>query len=216
MNVYAHSGKLGDIVYALPAVRALGPGMFVVKLDGPEISNDEGDSILPLLKMQPYITDVGRRGEATHDFDCFRVISWMSIAHDLLTVQQARPFGAKITHDPWLRPGEGWVIGKHARTVVARSPRYHNPAMDWGREMSQAVNPVFVGSWNEYQAFPVRIPYLATESVVDLAKAIYESEGFIGNQSFPLSLAVGLGVPARMERAPGHHNCDYPGVTVLN
>ena len=53
-NVVCHSGKLGDIVYGLAAVRMLRKSRYLICLSDP-LTEVEALQILPLLISQPHI-----------------------------------------------------------------------------------------------------------------------------------------------------------------
>jgi hypothetical protein len=60
VNSFRHSGKLGDIIYSLPAVRALGGGVFYVDaattyFEKPALGRDAAQMMVDLLKTQEYI-----------------------------------------------------------------------------------------------------------------------------------------------------------------
>ena len=89
MNTFKHSGDLGDIIYSLPTIRALGGGILYLDPAGGEsdpyiraqcvdgktrLNKQTIDFLSPLLKLQPYITDVRYwNGEkVTYNLDEFR------------------------------------------------------------------------------------------------------------------------------------------------
>lgn len=79
MNAFRHSGKLGDIVYSLPAARALGGGIFYVDPttrypEKPALGIDAARGMVELLETQSYIRSAAvYNGEPiTHDLDRFR------------------------------------------------------------------------------------------------------------------------------------------------
>ena len=60
MNSFRHSGKLGDIIYSLPAVRALGGGIFYVDasttyFEKPALGRATAQMMVDLLETQEYI-----------------------------------------------------------------------------------------------------------------------------------------------------------------
>jgi hypothetical protein len=77
---FRHSGKLGDIVYSLPAVRALGGGIFYVDaattyFEKPALGREKAQMMADLLETQNYIHRAAIfDGEPiTCDLDRFRV-----------------------------------------------------------------------------------------------------------------------------------------------
>jgi hypothetical protein len=60
VNTFRHSGKLGDIIYSLPAVRALGGGVFYVDpvtqyFEKPPLGKEAAQEMIELLETQDYI-----------------------------------------------------------------------------------------------------------------------------------------------------------------
>ncbi len=79
MNTFRHSGKLGDIIYSLPAVRALGGGVFYVDhvtqhLQKPALGMQSARMMIELLQTQDYIQRAALYdGEpVSYDLDRFR------------------------------------------------------------------------------------------------------------------------------------------------
>jgi hypothetical protein len=79
LNTFRHSGKLGDIIYSLPAVRALGGGVFYVDhvtqyREKPPLGIETAEMMIELLQTQDYIHRAALyKGEPlTHDLDRFR------------------------------------------------------------------------------------------------------------------------------------------------
>lgn len=79
MNTFRHSGKLGDIIYSLPSVRALGGGTFYVDpvtqyFGKPPLGMQSAEMMAELLKTQDYIRHASLfHGEPIrYDLDRFR------------------------------------------------------------------------------------------------------------------------------------------------
>jgi ADP-heptose:LPS heptosyltransferase len=70
-------------------------------------------------------------------------------------------------------------------------------------KMNLQREAIFVGMPKEHEyfewTFGITIPYHKTETVLELAKVIKGSKLFIGNSSFPLALAIGMGHPNIMQ-----------------
>lgn len=224
MNRFYHCGQLGDIIYSLPTVRALGGGAFCTSL-----RKDRHMQLEPLLRLQSCIVDVehwpgGRPLDwantppgMTRDLNAMRRPEYAPLHIRTLIASHALPFGVTVDSTPWLDPAPGWQRGKYDRAIVARSFRYRRPDIDWHVEVQHQragfADVVFVGLESEYENFlgiTPDIPWIPCADALALARVIYESRAFSGNQSFPLSLAVGYGLPHRIERAPFHTNCSFP------
>lgn len=220
--MFKHSGNAGDIIYALPAIKALCQGRLArlfLKLEVPvngwsETQHPLGRSGLtwdmvaklkPLLEHQPWVASVQvHAGETVdYDLDIFRQAPsirwesgglsrwyfWLFAVHaDLsrawLELRSPPPASGKI--------------------VLARSARYRNPNLDYAflRELGDID---FVGTRDEYAEMRKCVPQLQHAECADflqLAGCIQSARFFIGNQSFPYSLAEALKVPRILEVCP--------------
>jgi hypothetical protein len=221
MSVFWHWGQLGDINYSLPTVRALGGGDFVTSIRGERFA-----FIAPLLRAQPYIGNVrcdqhGRMDlweyqppGTTHDLNAFRLHTWLhDIARTHLVVSHARPHGVTVDPAvPWLVPDPSWgPMGCEPGLIVARSFRYRHPQgrEAWRALLAEHPRAWFVGLREEADDLGVR--HLPVSDAWDLARCVWRSGRFAGNQSFPLSVAVGLGVPHWIETEPGCTNSVLEG-----
>lgn len=218
MNHYYHWGALGDIIYSLPTVKALGPGHFTTAL-----ARHRHDWIAPLLEAQPYITGTshdprGKFGEwmrrpvgVTHDLNSMRRPQYGPLHIRTLVESHGLPFGLKPDHTPWLTVPD--LGPRQSRAVVARSARYQDPEADWDGHLADLRvrydEVVFVGTPDEHAQFGRSIPRVECATMLDMARLIGESSYFSGNQSSPLSLAIGLGIPHTIEIGPGHSNCTF-------
>lgn len=201
-RTFWHSGDLGDIIAALPTVRALGGGDFIIghkpngqreSLRGPRF-----EALAPLLLAQPYIASV-RWGDPVPgciDFSDFR-----HCPHDGMNIAywQAKYVGAVISMEPWLAVR----APVHGRAVVARSPRYHNPEFPWRTLLPRLVDPLFIGFPDEHDAFCKavgwRVEHAPTSTLLETARLIAGARVFVGNQSAPFWIAIGLGTPTIQE-----------------
>lgn len=223
-RVYYHCGQLGDVIYSLPTIQAIGPGKLVTSL-----RKDRHDSLATFLRHQSCITEIehfpgGRPLDwqnvppgMTHDLNLMRQPQYAPLHVRPLIESHALPFGVEVDSISWLEPARGWGFARYDRALVSRSFRYRRDDISWRVEIDYLFerhpDVVFVGLESEYVDFcrvGAAIPWLPCATAEDLARAVYESRAFSGNQSFPLSLAIGFGLPHRIERAPGHGNCSYP------
>jgi hypothetical protein len=200
-----HSGDLGDIISALPTIKALGGGELVIAdVSGGNRERMKGEryqSIRSLLVTQSYITKVSwsdrRPKNITHDFTTFRNNGYRQ--GDSLLEWQSNHIGVQPCYDPWLE-----VEAQPSNlTVINRSSRYHNELFPWKQIVESHEAPIFVGLKGEHEAFEsefnLTIPYIHTPNLLDLAQLISGCKLFIGNQSAPLWIAFGLGVPIIQE-----------------
>lgn len=219
---FRHSGNAGDLIYALPALRALAagrPARLTLRLHQPglypaahplgNVMLNEGMAarLRPLLLAQSYLqtVDTGEGDEAGYDLDLFRQLP---LPFDRGDIVRWYFYVFNVFPDPalpWLT-----VAGdqRYADSIVlARSERYHNPNLHF--EFLRAYpRVVFVGVEQEYRLMQAQIPQLEWVPVPDflaLAQVIAGARLFVGNQSFPYALAEAMKVPRILEmyyRAP--------------
>ncbi len=204
-HTFAHSGDLGDIIAALPTLRALGGGNIIIGPPGKDqgresLCGERFESLRPLLEAQPYIGSVQWQADPkdfTHDLRGFRVNHEYG---ESLADWQARHLNVKISHDPWLLAMRS--PASLGRAVFARSARYHNDGFPWHILLTKHRNALFVGLKSEHDDFQRKfggVEYCSTRNLLELAEVIAGSHLFVGNQSCPFWIAVGLGVPLIQE-----------------
>lgn len=212
---FFHVGDCGDIIAALPVMRQLGGGEIVIgngrigTIREP-LKGARYDSIRPLLEAQPYIDSVSYEESPvgiTHDFSRFRELN-ESLGENL-SQWQARYFGIKnLDMNPWLYLPK--KIKKTGQVLFSRSSRYHNAEFPWKELLEKHKNNCgLVGFGIEIQEFQNEfgfIKHIQTKNLLELAEAISGCELFIGNQSCPCWIAMGLGVPIIQEVWPEHPN----------
>lgn len=213
VNKFCSRGDLGDAIALLPTIRALGGGSIVFgphtgKLQGrEEMRGSRFEAIKPILEAQPYIGSVTWQEVPkgiTHDLTNFRSI-WAPGC--TLLELQSKYLGVTVSDAPWL-----WAMRSPkslGRTVFARSPRYQNPQFPWNALAQKHRNALFVGSEGEYEAFRGlvgNIEFCPTPDLLTLAEIIAGCSLFVGNQSCPFWIAVGLGVPLIQETWPHDPN----------
>lgn len=207
---FRHSGNAGDIIYALPAVNALAkgrdihmhlyadqPGVYKNKFKHPlgkvMLNAKMVEMLKPLLEYQAGIKlcDVFSNQKIDYDLDIFRsfppafggnIARW----YFLIFAEYAD------LSKPWLTAP---LNNDYADAiVVGRSFRYRTPGLDY-RFLQQFPRTVFVGMEDEYKDMQRMIPeleFVQVKNFLELASVINGSKMFIGNQSFPFSIAEGL------------------------
>lgn len=221
-RVYAHGGDVGDLIYGLPAMQAMGKGVLALHVHGvrEQFSQAKVDRLAPLLKLQPYLEDVvfmEKKPHTKYDFNPFREKNWdarnssyvSSLAEtqcDIMGVPRALLWNQWLWVDK-LAPIDGKPV------VVHRSPRYHNRAFPWKEVVKKYHNrAVFIGMPDEHQAFCAEfgmLPYYPTKDYLELARVIAGSQLFIGNQSCPYAIAEGMKRPAILESMQGCMDCQF-------
>jgi hypothetical protein len=207
MSTFRHSGEIGDIIYILPLLRAIGGKNSIYLVDRvtvPPFSRpivQHLKFISKLLLKQPYISKI----EATEKDADFNILDFRAFHEQSKTLTSACvayynfKSRLKLSEDgsePWLSVGKRNPSG---RVVISRSSRYNNPKFKWGEIVEHYGKRIqFIGLPHEHNAFVKKYGNVKHEIVDDLFKmatVINNSELFIGNQSAPLSVAMGLGVP---------------------
>ena len=129
MNNFYHSGATGDVIYAMPTIKALGGGIFNVNLP-----DDLYNTVLPLLESQEYIHEVkkGRELSGTvYDLDKFRNNDHLHLNH----LVQLHLQSFQIIDETWK---QGWlkvepIISNNSFINVTE--RYRNDYTDWVAEI---------------------------------------------------------------------------------
>jgi hypothetical protein len=165
----------------------------------------------PLLERQPYITDaqVYDGENLDYDLDDFRRVFGRSFVGNYVETYYRAfeiDYGTTFNIEPWLE-----VDPVHECSVVInRTFRYRSNLPDcnttWQNllAITQAeTNALFVGSADEHEdfvkTFGVNVKYRPVDDFHEMAQIIAGASTFIGNQSMPYSIAVGLGKPTVLE-----------------
>lgn len=223
---FSHSGDLGDIIYFLPVMRALGGGQLrITRVQTGAIptrcnllADDRWRTLVALLESQDYIDSVtpADTHDADVDGDAFRepfhtalrerhdgardvnLVTWQAWAH------QVEP---SCQNTPWLTVTPNPV----ARYVFNRTARYTNPDFPWPAvHESLGAEAVFLGSREEHQQFVSSVGdvrYVETGNLLQAAEIIRGSEWFVGNQSCLYAVAEGMKHNALLEVWEGNPNC---------
>jgi hypothetical protein len=202
MNYFRHSGDFGDIIYSLPAVRALGGGILYItaaqftrqQLDATQVS-----IIRPLLEAQPYIARVLAGSPFQlgykHVYDLDEHRKFINRPHKRLASAYCVQHGlaVDICDSKWLtaKPRPQFPV------IVNLTARYPNAKFPWRRVVEEYRGYIgFVGTLSEWTMFTVMvgepIPFVETPTLLDVAEVIAGSQLFIGNQSAPYAIAEGL------------------------
>lgn len=221
---FKHTGHAGDVIYSIPAMKALAKERKIhlyFELHQPnrdftkQMKHPNGNVMLneksiamfaPLLQQQPGIHFFGAwNGEPIHyDLTAFRSFPF---DYRMYSITRWYFLTFAVTADlgkPWLQitPDQRFAD----KIVLARSSRYHTPGISYSF-LAKYANLVFVGVPDEYEAMKKEIPGLTYQPInnfAELASIIGGSKLFIGNQSFPFSLAEALKVTRVLEV---YHQC---------
>jgi hypothetical protein len=208
MNVFHHTGDLGDVIAALPIIRELGGGKLVIsdaqfpRGFGPRetLRGKRFEALQPIVKAAPYVESIewhdNPQSFITHDIASFRGDPRKHIRESLLQ-WQANYFQIQFPEapEPWLRIENP---KKHNKIVVSRTLRYNTTFFPWRLIVDKHVSDlVFIGLPDEYNAFAAQskldIEYWPTKDLYEAAEIIAGSRLFIGGQSVLFWVAAGLG-----------------------
>ena len=218
----SHSGNAGDIIYALPTIKKIReltnadinlylilgkplklPNYNTHPLGKVMLNNTMADMLLPLIRQQTYINKCDTYKNENIDLDLDYIRSGL-IQLDKGNIARWCGYITGINpnlYDPWLkvRPDKSYLNS----IIVARSGRYQNKNIDYS-VLREFNNLVFIGVQSEYddikKCLP-RIRWQQFDNFYQMATVIAGCKFFIGNQSFPYSIAEGLKVPRILEVA---------------
>lgn len=216
-KTFKHSGDVGDIIYSLPAIRAMGGGtLYLAKVETTRqmMSDTIIDMLAPLLLAQSYIDRVlPYRGEAVYcDLDKFR--PWWN-AHPVYGTSIAsyhlQAFG--LSDD---ERDKSWIEVAQkpaAKVVFHRSPRYWNQHFPWKKIVDRyRKESVFVGLPEEHNYFTSKfgpVPYRRTHDFLELASVIAGAKLYVGNQSMPYAIAESMKKNSILEAFMEDPNCCF-------
>jgi len=218
---FLHSGHIGDLIYSLPVIKKLSEtktcNLYInlnkehhldmysnTHIAGKVFINKKiYDKLLPLLKNQKYLNkvDVFENQKIHVNFDLwrdvFQNITFPSerLYFHLTGVQTDLSQKYLSAHD---------VDGFKDKITMVRTLRWNNFHINYDA-LRDVDNIVFLGLKNEYDNLKTLIPKLNFHEVKDfleMASIINSSAFFIGNQTFPYSLAEGLKIPRLLEIYP--------------
>jgi hypothetical protein len=224
-NEFTHSGDLGDIIYGLPVIRALGGGTLRVRHTPGKTAHGMTAAkvarLRPLLMAQDYITDVVWDPDAPPtNLDGFRDHWRAGNLADMHLCTHDIPWTARTT--PWLHVAD--PIFAHP-IIVHRSARYHG-VFPWAAVVARygpGDQIGFVGMADEHVEFCNEfgpVPFVPAQDFLTLARVIAGSQWFFGNQSAPLAVAHGMKHNVLMEichHAGARQHCVYqrPGCVIV-
>lgn len=230
-NVFTMAGDVGDLVYALPAVRALGGGHLALwprPYVREPFSPSKVEKVASFFASQSYILTVqfnGGRVAPTFNLDDFRSV-WLKLrrqgAHlqynlsELFLLTFDLPL--RLAQDKWLTIDPGNAAEAEPTVIFSRSFRYRNPQFPWKDVWEKYKNiALFLGTTNEYHEFIGNvgaIRHIATPTLLEAARLISACKLFVGNQNALMAVAIGLQVPKIIQETwMIEPNCLFPCVT---
>jgi len=223
MSTFTHSGDLGDIIYALPAIRASGGGELLLfemaaRTTTP-MTPQRSDLIRPLLALQPYLRGCRWVDGVPHDHALNGFRDHARVDRNLADMHLATlDLGSEHRKVRWLEVDE--PVRTPYRVVIHRSLRYLNPLFPWRRVLKLYANDVvMLGTPEEHRVFTRRygeVPYLPTANLLEAARLIAGASLFIGNQSSLAAIAEGLKHRMVLEVCPKLPNCIFERMERIN
>lgn len=222
-----HGGHSGDIIYAIPYMRALAAhfGDYLtlnIIADrpsplAPSMRHPNGASIMsvhafefikPLLVYQDIIDSV--RLVSLRDLpknsialDFFRETPGLNVRCGSIPLWARKVSGLKVTIETeWLSTPP---VKKGNFLMLGFSVRYRNAAIDYSIVNSITNSQVcFVGLPSEYDDFTQRnqlsnVTHVPVSNALELARCIKSSRFFLGNQSLAFSIAEAMKVDRALE-----------------
>ena len=218
---FKHSGKIGDILYSIPTIRALGGGKLYLNINGPMLPQSSYDAVLPLLKTVPCIEEVepylGQ--DVTHDLDVPYYeartngdIRFKNLADIPLDYYQ---LDRKERNTAWIPPPAPKIIpGKPV--IVNVHGRYLNKEIDWAPILNPYRNQaIYVGlRFEEWAPFVrycgVPIPFYPTRNFYEIAQVMAGATLFIGSAGGVESVVEGLKMDKIFGVWPNNASCIFP------
>lgn len=217
-----HSGNSGDLIYALPTIKKIYevtnvPIYLYLRLNQPlpapvysnsrhsmgsvMISQNMANILFPLLNSQSYIYKCeAYNNQKIHiDLDFFRNKTIPLINSNLARWYSYVTGFTPELWKPWLQVEPDFSYAD--KIVLARSERYRNSTINYSF-LKDYKNTVFIGVKSEYEDMKKAIPnleWIQVKNFLELAQVIAGCMFFIGNQSFPYSIAEGLKIPRILE-----------------
>lgn len=209
LTSFKHSGNSGDIIYALPSIYALsknGKAKILLNINqkgiysayhplgGVMLNEKMVEMLRPLFLYQPQIEscEIYKNEKIDYDLDIFRKYPFLL---DRGSISRWYFLVYAISHPlniPWLKAPKDESVKDHI--IIARSHRYRSPHIDYSF-LSKYPRLLFIGVPEEFEDMKLSLPALEHRPVKDfleMASLINGCRLFIGNQSFPFSIAEGL------------------------
>ena len=217
-TTFKHSGDLGDIIFSLPVIKAVGGGILYLDPKGGEkeplvswgnglfnstkMKEDTIESVRELLEYQDYIEEVRLWDgeEVDYNLDMFR----MHVRYNNLSDSHLAAFGIsfKERDESWLKVPSSVIDDVDRDVVFARSCRYHGNYSFWETIDRELVSKAFfLGFKEEYEQFKYTYPHMSevplreVKNIMEMAQIISGADLFVGNQGLPQAIAEGLKKP---------------------
>lgn len=223
-----HSGQLGDIIYALPAMRGLAKKLNRTQLRlfipsnkiahlAPGLNHIGGNVMVsqpmfnfiePLLRDQPDVESVHYVLEeeiptSAIDFDIIRG-GLLNLSAGNIKDYYMKAFGLMTSPiQPWISTSNA-PLSQQFDIVLGRSTRYLNISIDYSLLNQTRLSVGFIGTQREFDAVRQFNPRLAvthakTADARDVCQLIKSAQLYVGNQSLFFAIAEALQVTRLLE-----------------
>jgi len=209
MNIFKHRGAMGDIIYSIPTINALGGGILHI------VKGSQYRFLKNLMALQPHIMiRSGSSGAITHDLDLYREIDKQVQQDQLikhLAMCHAEAFGVECNIiDPWIEVDPIYIDD----IIIARSPRYHDrEEINWSLLCN--YNVTMIGLPNDYNKFVKKAGFspklVRCRDALEIAQYIAGSKLFISNQTLGFAIAEAMKHPRVLEVYYSKNNCQPHG-----
>ncbi|MCD0487101.1 hypothetical protein LPB86_02595 [Pedobacter sp. MC2016-14] len=217
---FIHAGNAGDIIYALPTLKAIYkltgvPINLYLLLDQPHgldpmythplgnvtLNLQMANMLTPLIDQLEYINSClpYQSEEIDIKLDLFRELPLLLDKGNIIRWYNYTTGILPEVATPWLKATPSQNFSD--KIVIARSQRYRNPHIDYNF-LNKYKNLCFIGVKSEYEEIVQCIPkieFVEVSNFLQMAEIIAGAAFFIGNQSFPFSIAEALKVPRILE-----------------
>lgn len=224
-GLFFHSGDLGDIIYGLLTIQALGGGKLILGHQHgmgmrEPMTPARFDLIRDLLVIQPKVSAVEYSQAVPESCVNLNVFRRHVEAQDgnlprTLADAQLLTFGLPRANPrkPWLNVDTHWVLPDKP-IVVNRTARYRDPHFQWKMLVRRyGARMFFVGleeEWKDFCDVAEKIEYVPTTNLLEVARLIAGAKVFIGNQSVGYAIAEGFKKNNLQESRPEWPDCLFP------
>lgn len=215
-------GDIGDSLYLLSVIRQIPDGphdILFVDQEG-RCTRDftkRTHLLIPLFEKQPYIKSA-KNSKALADIDFTEFRNYCRVTSTLPQAQAihlSSSAGINVQDNgdtPWLTVEP--KSEERSGIVISQTDRYSNPLMPWTKIVHHYgwQRLTFVGLPDEHARFcaahgPVR--HQKVKDFHELSQLIASSKLYIGNQSSPMALAIGMGHPFVQAVCPEIPDCIF-------
>jgi len=224
---FKHQPKLGDIIYSLPLIRKIKEttgedcNLFLDPISPffkgqKAIWTKQFEWLAPLIKDQEYINECKIYNGESIDYDLDKYMNTSHLTNGDRTSIVENHF--KAFDVPFVKGTDDrkWLVASshkyHPKVIISRSGNYHSKE-NYKQVLEEYPigERAFVGTLQEAQNFisdtRTFIQMYRAKSAKDLTNIINESNLFVGNQSLPLAIALGLGKKCLVEESEIYPNC---------